>query len=42
MAVRLTADWCSMPLRRWITIRSLLTLPPGGEIVSIPLPAEER
>jgi len=38
MAVRLAADWCSMPLRRWITIRSLLTLSPGGELISIPLP----
>jgi hypothetical protein len=38
LALRLTADWCAMPLRRWITLRSLLTLAPGGESISIPLP----
>jgi hypothetical protein len=38
LALRLTADWCVMPLRRWITLRSLLTLAPGGESISIPLP----
>lgn len=42
LAVRLAANWCSMPLRRWITIRSLLTLPPGGQVISIPLPPEEQ
>lgn len=41
-AQRLAADWFAMSRRRWLALRSILRLPPGGERVVIPLPPADH
>ncbi|MEB3256356.1 MAG: hypothetical protein VKJ05_08210 [Synechococcaceae cyanobacterium] len=41
-AQRLAADWFAMSRRRWLALRSILRLPPGGERIVIPLPPADN